>query len=650
MSDKDRIIIFIALVVMAVGLFIASLLSGPINAQREKLQLTVNPDVLKNMPADIAFFQLALGGFRGLAVDYLWERATRLKDDGKFHEAMQLANWITKLQPKFVKVWDFQAWNMAWNISVATHTREERWMWVEAGIDLLRSEGIPINPRSALLHKELAWIYLSKIGQASDDMHWYYKSQVAKRWHELLGEPPVRSSSEMLAWFKPIVEACDVIDGAGSGGLKLAAYEVVYPGVAGVAKKLSDAGFKLDEQLLARVTYLRERVDYEKVGLLHVGETACENETDKVLVSFLGTEELDRLLAFVRAMVLRDEYNMEPRFMYRLMESEGPIDWRHPAAHGIYWSAKGVEAGDQVIGYKDKRFIVMLNTNRQVMHGLQMLTHRGRITYNLSSEYPVYFPDARFIGAYERYFKTSGTNLSEKAEETAAPETFKAGHENFLIWATTLAYMDGDMVRASKYYKELRDLYSSKEGREGVYTVPLNAFVMDYSKIRENLSNTDDARQMVTSFISQAITRGLVGNEPRFVDHFLSMAKDIHGYYKKIIVRDTYGSKRGRQALPAFGKMVNQTMIDFMLASSGRVSLDKKVRCWNRMVPDTKRRIFDTIRVRLYQEARRAGYDPERMFPEPEGMAAYRKAHPNIGTEVISSEDALDLRVRPRDK
>ena len=61
---------------------------------------------------------MALGGFRGLISNFLWIRANDLQQDDKFFEAAQLADWITDLEPHFAQVWKFQAWNMAWNISV----------------------------------------------------------------------------------------------------------------------------------------------------------------------------------------------------------------------------------------------------------------------------------------------------------------------------------------------------------------------------------------------------------------------------------------------------------------------------------------------------------------------------------------------------
>src|ERR1043166_3861917 len=88
----------------------------------------------KGMPPVLAFTTVALGGFRGLIANMLWLRATALEDEDKYFEIVQLADWITKLQPHFVTVWVHQAWNMAYNISVKFSNPYDRWLWVQRGI------------------------------------------------------------------------------------------------------------------------------------------------------------------------------------------------------------------------------------------------------------------------------------------------------------------------------------------------------------------------------------------------------------------------------------------------------------------------------------------------------------------------------------
>ena len=111
------------------------------NKSRVDMELTrVTP--LENAPPALVFTTVALGGFRGLISNVLWMRANKLQEESKFFEMVQLADWITKLQPHYSQVWRIQAWNMTYNISVKFPNRDDKWHWIMSGVKLLRDEGI----------------------------------------------------------------------------------------------------------------------------------------------------------------------------------------------------------------------------------------------------------------------------------------------------------------------------------------------------------------------------------------------------------------------------------------------------------------------------------------------------------------------------
>lgn len=145
-----------------------------LNVARETLGLTrVAP--LANAPPVLTLTTQVLGGFRGLIANVLWIRANELQLSGKYFEMVQLADWITKLQPHMATVWAHQAWNMAYNISVKFPDPGDRWLWVDRGITLLRDEGLRYNPTEITLYHELARILHHKVGQNSDSAHMMYK-------------------------------------------------------------------------------------------------------------------------------------------------------------------------------------------------------------------------------------------------------------------------------------------------------------------------------------------------------------------------------------------------------------------------------------------------------------------------------------------
>jgi hypothetical protein len=137
----------------------------------------------------LAFTTVALGGFRGLIANALWIRASDLQQEDKFFEQVQLSSWITKLEPHIPTVWYYQAWNMTYNISVKFPDPNDRWRWVQRGIELLRDDGLRYNPKEALLYRELAWFYQHKIGQNLDDAHFLYKFKLGHEMERALGGP-----------------------------------------------------------------------------------------------------------------------------------------------------------------------------------------------------------------------------------------------------------------------------------------------------------------------------------------------------------------------------------------------------------------------------------------------------------------------------
>jgi hypothetical protein len=206
---SDRTVILIATAVLAASVAAAAAVGGMASQQRDALDLVVKMDGVEGMPPHVAVITAALGTFRGLAVDILWARADHLQTEGEFYEAQTLSQWITTLQPRFQKVWAFQAWNMAWNITAATQVPAERWGWVSRGIELLRTRGIPLNPKAANLYFELAYIFQNKIGRVGDKEHWYYKARLAREMQEVLGDlTGGKTAAEAVARFRRISVVC----------------------------------------------------------------------------------------------------------------------------------------------------------------------------------------------------------------------------------------------------------------------------------------------------------------------------------------------------------------------------------------------------------------------------------------------------------
>lgn len=110
----------------------------------------------------------ALGGFRGLAANVLWMQAQAGWETQEWARVRTCVEMATTLQPRTAFFWDFGAWHLAWNASIAIehHEREadpvrrrrEALHWVEAGRQLLE-RGTATMPEKSVLWIRLAELY-----------------------------------------------------------------------------------------------------------------------------------------------------------------------------------------------------------------------------------------------------------------------------------------------------------------------------------------------------------------------------------------------------------------------------------------------------------------------------------------------------------
>ena len=349
MRGRSYKLVTIALCALMLGA--SGLVQRQLNRQRADPRIgLIRVAPLANAPPMLAFTTVALGGFRGLIANALWIRANDLQNDGKYFEMVQLADWITKLEPTFVQVWIVQAWNMSYNISVKFPDAPDRWRWVQRGIELLRDEGLRYNPKEALLYRELGWFFQHKMGQNMDDAHLYFKQSWAVAMTNLFG-------------------------GA--------------------------------------------RPNFDEL----------QNPT---------TPE-----ARQRAEELRTRYKMDPNVMREVDQAYGPLEWRLPEAHAMYWAHLGLK-------HSKKKDLITLR--RVIYQSMQMSVLRGR----LISISPLAFgPDlnkaARANEAYEQMME----------EETEANQKYaiSVGHKSYLIQVVYLCYAYNRLKDANHWFALLKQRY-----------------------------------------------------------------------------------------------------------------------------------------------------------------------------------------------
>jgi hypothetical protein len=109
-------------------------------------------------------------GMRGIAANILWEKANDYKMRKDWAKLSATVQQIAKLQPNFISVWRFQAWNLSYNVSYEFDDYRDRYHWVINGIKFLIDEGIRYNAREPILVWDAGWYIGQKIGRSDEHL------------------------------------------------------------------------------------------------------------------------------------------------------------------------------------------------------------------------------------------------------------------------------------------------------------------------------------------------------------------------------------------------------------------------------------------------------------------------------------------------
>lgn len=517
--------------VSAAAVFVgAAMLVAPLNARRQEANLIL-PSLPENVrPSMLLTPLLAVG--RAPLVDYLWLRATKLKDEGRFFDAYQLSQMICELQPKFASVWAFQAWNMSYNISVTFRTPEERWRWVRNGYELLRDKAIPLNPNNTQLYRELAWILFHKVGDYLDEMHYYYKLQFALQMEDILGQPPadfvqpgrVRGDFYRDYDYKSLAESPAAFD------------ELLRKqDVAGFVERLRAFGFDAAKDGIYLGLLAALKSGEVQIPDVKPGDEANRLHDLEVLMADPATADAQKgLERFWRAHRLRNEVKLDPKRILDLQEALGvTLDFRLPDTHALYWASLGMEKGVDSREYID---VHKLNTNRLEFFCLQKMFHRGRLAMSDNArmgEPPLFSPDLRMIPIlFEAFLQDSKPYLERENEPKPVSTNFDTGFIGF-VRSAILRYYEAGMITEAR---EKLD-FLAKNYPDPMYDGGLDGFIAKQFLIDRGLGDNRGAMARITLLARDAFRMFAYDEDDQAVRR-LNRARQVYDFYQRTTSSD----------------------------------------------------------------------------------------------------------------
>jgi len=155
-----------------------------------------------------------------------------------------------------------------------------------------------------------------------------------------------------------------------------------------------------------------------------------------------------------RLTLLRNVYKMDPVCMKEVNERYGPLEWRLPEAHAIYWGARGLQTARENPTKVKPDDLIQLR--RAIYQSMQLSFRRGKLIEN------------PFVHAFE-----FGPNLDiipkvnaayEEAMEEDAPnrEHISKAHRNLLRDAVYFLYVHDRRADAAQWYQYLATKYPNK--------------------------------------------------------------------------------------------------------------------------------------------------------------------------------------------
>jgi hypothetical protein len=209
-----------------------------------------------------------------------------------------------------------------------------------------------------------------------------------------------------------------------------------------------------------------------------------------------------------RAKLLIEKYKMNPFTMNEVDDRFGPVEWRLPEAHAIYWAFLGLQAAQQNPTKIKKDDLITLR--RVIYQSMQLSFQRGRLVSNPYVKAFEFGPNLEIIPKVSQAYEQAAEEDKENHDHILR------AHRNFLRDAVYFLYSNNRMKDADYWFKYLGSHYPDKmliDGKTNSYPGKISLDDYAMSRIVEDVKETDPAR--ITAIV-----------EGMFVNHYMTLIKD----------------------------------------------------------------------------------------------------------------------------
>ena len=348
--------------------------------------------------------------------------------------------------------------------------------------------------------------------------------------------------------------------------------------------------------------------------------TPAERALSDLINSPADAAARGKLLAFVRAQLLWNDYRMDPAWMLALMEKyQVPIDWRLVWPHGLYWASYGLKVSNDIpIGQIDA-----INTDRISLACLKAMTTAGRMSYLENPDRPEqpsvdWFGDWRYIDATHQEYLDTIEAYSKAADTDFEKNVYRTGHINFLVLAMQMLFVQGKVSKAEYYYDWVREHYQP-EGDD--WKQPMEDYLLQMLN-RDGMVSEEIARSQITAALQMAYVFLAAGDMNAYQGN-MRYAQRVYDVYQA-------GSKFARirlRPLESIASHIAAAVLTEPYCVGYHLSLIQRSQLYGRLDDATRVLAYDRLAASslLRDECDREGLDFNKAFPAPPGLQQYRQ-------------------------
>jgi hypothetical protein len=244
--------------------------------------------------------------------------------------------------------------------------------------------------------------------------------------------------------------------------------------------------------------------------------------------------------------VLRNTYKIDPVFAQKVNTEWGPLDWRLPEPHAIYWGSLAIEKAKE---HPDKVTPGDIITVRRIIYQSMMQDFQhGQLIDNPFNNSAELGPNLAIIPKVNDAYETM------MREDPADAHNIAIGHRNFLLDATYYLYEANRVAEAEKWYEQVRQQYPDKTIMQNdLNSFPKNVPLDIYCVYRVQGDVKDTSKEDTTAAIGGLLLHSYeylaIGEDDRYAGFRLLAMKVWKNYMDKM---RSYKSDMARVGLASF--------------------------------------------------------------------------------------------------